>query len=1000
MSEVPSVSSSAPLGPNAARPRGLSLRWRLICLVVIAVVPLLIFNLGHQYSEYREDVAATGSRTLALAQSMSQLVEEELQARIATLQTLALSPSLQAGDLASFRREAEAVVAEQYPGSNILLLRRDGQQLVNTILPPGAPLPVRPNLEAVEQVFATGRPAVSNLYASAVGSRAVVAIDVPVKAADGSVLYSLSIHPQLGALAEVIGGQRLPASWLVAIFDRSGTTIARLPDGEQLVGQPASPGLLTLLQAQKEGVGDNLSREGIPLLTVFSHGERFGWAVAIGVPRRDLIGPVVSGAGKTLIAGGIMLLIGFAFALYLARRIAGPIDSLHRLAAHSDRDALPAPVPTGLPEIDEVAGVLFNAEAERRRSQIAERALRDGIETMPEGFVMYDDQDRLVLCNESYRNFYPETAEVMVPGVTFEGILRVGIARGRFPAAAGREDEWVAERLRRQRDVTGTIEQRLADGRWVLVTKHRLPNGWVAGLRVDITALKTAEEALRGSEEQLNRAQRLAQMGSDTRDLHTDTAVWSDETYRIFGVSRETFVPSTENFLRMLHPDDRSKVLATRDQISQGITPAPFEYRITRPDGTVRHIYRENEIIKDDAGNPRYFAGTIHDVTERRQTEAQLLQAQKMEAIGNLTGGMAHDFNNLLGVIVGNLGLAQEQIGDNADLREMVDEALEAAWRGADLTRRLLAFARRQPLRPARIEVNDLVSDTVRLLRRLLGEDIEVSLSPGADLWPITADPAQLEASLANLATNARDAMPHGGRLIITTGNRHLDEDYATQHAEVTAGDFVMIEVSDTGGGMSPETMSHIFEPFFTTKEAGKGTGLGLSMVFGFLKQSGGHVNVYSEEGAGTTFRLYLPRATAEDAVAEIVQVTTAPRGAGETVLVVEDNAAMRRVSTRQLRELGYRVLECDRAATALDILQREEVDLLFSDIVMPGGLDGVELAHLAQERWPGLKIVLTSGFPQARVDSNGDLLGNLQLLSKPYRREELAAALRAALGG
>jgi CheY-like chemotaxis protein len=216
----------------------------------------------------------------------------------------------------------------------------------------------------------------------------------------------------------------------------------------------------------------------------------------------------------------------------------------------------------------------------------------------------------------------------------------------------------------------------------------------------------------------------------------------------------------------------------------------------------------------------------------------------------------------------------------------------------------------------------------------------------------------------------------------------------------VTAGDFVMIEVSDTGGGMSPETMSHIFEPFFTTKEAGKGTGLGLSMVFGFLKQSGGHVNVYSEEGAGTTFRLYLPRATAEDAVAEIVQVTTAPRGAGETVLVVEDNAAMRRVSTRQLRELGYRVLECDRAATALDILQREEVDLLFSDIVMPGGLDGVELAHLAQERWPGLKIVLTSGFPQARVDSNGDLLGNLQLLSKPYRREELAAALRAALGG
>src|SRR6266851_3738966 len=443
---------------------------------------------------------------------------------------------------------------------------------------------------------------------------------------------------------------------------------------------------------------------------------------------------------------------------------------------------------------------------------------------------------------------------------------------------------------------------------------------------------------------------------------------------------------------------DPATVLETREEIQQGICPASFEYRIIRPDGTMRQVYRENELIRDEAGTPLYLAGTIHDVTERRNTEHQLRQAQKMEAIGNLTGGMAHDFNNLLGIIVGNLDLARERVGSDDELCEIVDEALEATLRGADLTGRLLAFARRQPLRPVRIDVNKLVSDTMRLMRRLLGEDIEISLELAETIWPVTADPAQLEASLANLATNARDAMPKGGRLIITTANRRLDADYAAAHADVAEGDFVMIEVSDTGTGMSAEIISQVFDPFFTTKETGKGTGLGLSMVFGFLRQSGGHVNVYSEPDVGTTFRLYLPRMMTEALPREVAEARPVEPAAGETVLVVEDDPAVRRIVLRQLGEFGYRVLECDRAATALELLQREPVDLLLTDIVMPGGLDGIALARMAAERWPALKIVLTSGFPQARVDGNGELLGNMQLLSKPYRRAELAAALRIAL--
>jgi PAS domain S-box-containing protein len=409
---------------------------------------------------------------------------------------------------------------------------------------------------------------------------------------------------------------------------------------------------------------------------------------------------------------------------------------------------------------------------------------------------------------------------------------------------------------------------------------------------------------------------------------------------------------------------------------------------------------KELDRLKDLAADLSFGVNNLRHREQHERSEAQLRQAQKMEAIGNLTGGMAHDFNNLLGVIIGNLDLARDLPGSNEELHELVGEALEAAWRGAELTRSLLAFSRRQPLRPAQIDPNELVANTVRLLTRLLGEDIEISLNLGDGVWTVTADPSQLEAALANLANNARDAMPKGGRLIITTANRHLNADHVAMYPDSTMGDFAMIEVSDSGDGMPAEVVNRIFEPFFTTKEPGKGTGLGLSMVFGFLRQSGGNLTVYSEPGVGTTFRLYLPRAIGEGAPIEALKPIAVPPGAGKSVLVVEDNPAMRRVAMRLLRELGYRVLECDRAAAALELLQNQPVDLLFTDVVMPGGLDGVELARLAQERWPALKIVVTSGFREARTDWNDDVLGNLQLLSKPYSKETLAAALHAALSG
>ncbi len=309
--------------------------------------------------------------------------------------------------------------------------------------------------------------------------------------------------------------------------------------------------------------------------------------------------------------------------------------------------------------------------------------------------------------------------------------------------------------------------------------------------------------------------------------------------------------------------------------------------------------------------------------------------------------------------------MLQEGGRGDPDFDEFITEAHSAAERGAELTRSLLAFARRQPLRPRQVDPNQLVSAIIALLRRTLGEHIQISLELAPDIWPVTVDPVQLDAALVNLATNARDAMPKGGRLSIVTANRQLDADYASIHTDVSPGDYVMLEVCDTGGGIAPDMLAKVFEPFFTTKPAGKGTGLGLSMVFGFMKQSGGHINVYSEIGVGTTFRLYLPRVAA---LAENIEDKTAqpePRGNGESVLVVEDNPGLRRVAVRQLEQLGYRVAQADNAEAALSILERPEtIDLVFTDIVLAGKVDGFDLARIVGRRWPHIKIVMTSGFP------------------------------------
>jgi nitrogen-specific signal transduction histidine kinase len=400
-----------------------------------------------------------------------------------------------------------------------------------------------------------------------------------------------------------------------------------------------------------------------------------------------------------------------------------------------------------------------------------------------------------------------------------------------------------------------------------------------------------------------------------------------------------------------------------------------------------------------EAAQRHFFIG--RDLAEKRAAEAQFRQAQKMESIGQLTGGIAHDFNNILTVVSGAVGILVESVADRPDLVSIAQMIDEAAERGAQLTRQLLAFARKQPLQPREIDVNALLLDAAKLLRPTLGEQIEISPRLAEDAWPALADPNQLSTAILNLALNARDAMPQGGKLMIETGNISLDDGYVSMNSDVAAGDYVLIAVSDTGSGIPAALLPKVFDPFFTTKEVGKGTGLGLSMVFGFVKQSGGHIKIYSEEGHGTTIRVYLPRSTGAGQTADETTPQAAIERGHETVLIVEDDTLVRNYVIGQVANLGYTTLEAANAAEALAILDNGAgIDLLFTDVIMPGSMNGRQLADEALKRRPSLKTLFTSGYTENAIVHHGRLDPGVLLLAKPYRKVELAKMIRVALDG
>ena len=413
-----------------------------------------------------------------------------------------------------------------------------------------------------------------------------------------------------------------------------------------------------------------------------------------------------------------------------------------------------------------------------------------------------------------------------------------------------------------------------------------------------------------------------------------------------------------------------------------------------------REIWSASKLpILDRKTGGKYVLTVAFDVTRQRETEEKLKQAHKLEAIGQLTGGIAHDFNNLLAVIIGNLELAEEALPKDEGPAERVRDALNAAQSGAKLTHRLLAFARQQPLSPTIIDLNEIIRSMHTLLARSLGEQIEIEIVSAGGLWKCTADASQVENAILNLAINARDAMPNGGKLTIETANIRLDEEAAVLN-ELTPGQFVMVAVTDNGIGMSQQVLGKAFEPFFTTKGVGKGSGLGLAMIYGFAKQSGGHAKIYSEEGRGTSVKIYLPRTHGElDTAKREFANTTMPTGGGQSVLVVEDDEGVRALVVNNLTDLGYRVLQAGSGPAALALVESHpKFDLLLTDVMLPGGMTGRQLSEGLRARQPGLRTLFMSGYTANSIVHHGRVDPGVQLLQKPFSKKDLARAVERVL--
>lgn len=553
---------------------------------------------------------------------------------------------------------------------------------------------------------------------------------------------------------------------------------------------------------------------------------------------------------------------------------------------------------------------------------------------------------------------------------------------------------WRGELINRRKDGSLYTEE-------MTITPVLSPRGEVAhfiAIKQDVTERQRREQELREAEERYREIFEDSVLGMfqctpDGRYLRVNRAM-----ARMFGAeSPEAYIAEIEDVRKQLYVDsDRRKEFEV--QIRKDGSVRDFEFQAYRRDGTRVWLLENTRAVHLPNGEIAYYEGTLQDVSERKALEAQLRQAQKMEAVGRLAGGVAHDFNNMLGVISGYSEMLSEALSRDSSLLPKVQEIRKAVKRAASLTQQLMAFSRQQILQPRVLSINTIVAETSNMLRRLIGEDVELVFKPDPYLGNAKADPGQIVQIIMNLAVNARDAMPNGGQLIIETRNVELDEAYHASHPGARVGEYVLLTVSDTGCGMDAATLSHIFEPFFTTKELGRGTGLGLSIIYGIVKQSDGYVSAYSEPGIGSTFRVYLPRVYEKVQNFDLARAVRVLPKHAETILLVEDQIEVRRPVREYLHGCGYHILEAADGCEAVQIATTQpSIQVLITDVVMPG-MNGIELSQTITELCPGVRVIYISGYSHSAITAHGMLTQDVVLVEKPFELRKLAEIVDGVL--
>ncbi|MFH2067271.1 MAG: PAS domain S-box protein [Pseudomonadota bacterium] len=664
---------------------------------------------------------------------------------------------------------------------------------------------------------------------------------------------------------------------------------------------------------------------------------------------------------------------------------------------------------TGKPS-DETLEQRIKALKKKQKALLkSESHLRTLVDTIPDLIWLKDPDGVYLNCNPTFERFFGAKKADIVGKTDYDFVdkeladfFRENDSRAMEMNGPSMNEEWLTFS---DDGYTGLFE--------TVKTPMTTPDGdliGVLGIARDITQRKQTEDSLKETQQKLKDAQEMANLGFWTWDVQTGDVEWSEEVYRIFKLDPKEFTPQIDSILAMSPwPEDHQRDQELIQKAMKSRRPGMYEQRFLFPDGTTGYYFSTFQGTYDDAGNLKTMKGTVQDITEKKQAETeqkkmeeQLRQAQKMEAIGRLAGGVAHDFNNMLSIILGNTEMAMDELDTDNPVQPRLKEIYKAGERSANLTRQLLAFARKQTIAPQLLDLNRIIDDMLKMLKRLIGEDIDLVWQPKTPLQAVKIDPSQVDQVLANLCINARDAIDGCGKVTIETGNVVFDADYCKDHPGFNPGSFVMIGVSDNGSGMDKTTLANLFEPFFTTKAKGRGSGLGLATVYGIAKQNKGFVNVYSEPGKGTIFKLYFPsHQAAVPSASGKGQSRELPRGS-ETILLVEDEMAILLMTRIMLERLGYKVLAASTPGEAMRMVHSpdcETIHLLMTDVVMPE-MNGKDLAGKVLGIRPEVKCLFMSGYTANVIAHHGVLDQGVAFISKPFSGRDLGIKIREVLDG